>query len=83
MVGDFLLFTGLCLGIRHGFDLDHVTAIADLVGSKLTSASDVSASPVPTDLSETRPAGLRLKGYCLKGAGELDVRVLTTVEVPV
>lgn len=44
MASDFLWFTGLCLGIRHGFDLDHVTAIADLVGTKLASDADIRPS---------------------------------------
>lgn len=35
MATDLLCLTALTLGVRHGFDFDHVTAIADLVGTKL------------------------------------------------
>lgn len=40
MAADLLCFTALTLGVRHGFDFDHVTAIADLVGAKLAAEGD-------------------------------------------
>lgn len=40
MATDFLCFTALTLGVRHGFDFDHVTAIADLVGARLAAEAE-------------------------------------------
>ena len=37
MPNSLFCLTALALGVRHGLDLDHVTAIADLVGSQIGS----------------------------------------------
>lgn len=42
---DLFCITGLFLGIRHGLDFDHVTAIADLVGATVAAEADVHPSP--------------------------------------
>ncbi|MDR3613282.1 MAG: hypothetical protein P4L53_06935 [Candidatus Obscuribacterales bacterium] len=44
MASNLLCFTGLFLGIRHGFDLDHMTAISDLVSAKAAASINSAAS---------------------------------------
>jgi hypothetical protein len=44
MASNLLCFTGLFLGIRHGFDLDHMTAISDLVSAKVAASLNSAAS---------------------------------------
>ena len=44
MTANLLCLTGLFLGIRHGFDLDHITAISDLVSAKVAASTNSSVN---------------------------------------
>lgn len=43
VTANLLPLAGLTLGIRHGFDLDHITAINDLVSTKVLTSANSSA----------------------------------------
>jgi hypothetical protein len=44
MAANQMYLTGLMLGVRHGFDLDHITAIGDLVSAKVAANANSSVS---------------------------------------
>jgi hypothetical protein len=59
MAADLMCLTGLFLGIRHGFELDHITAISDLVSTKVAASAN---SFVTTD-----QRSIRVQSYILAG----------------
>jgi len=72
MPTDLLCVAGLCLGFRHGFDLDHVTAIGDLVGTKVTVLAN-SAWPVSKNTVRVQSCAL---AFAYTGGHSVMVAVL-------